>query len=53
MKILIIGAVAAGLKSASKARREDGKAEITVLERREDHFLWSLWNALLCGRRSS
>ena len=33
MKILIIGAVAAGLKSASKARREDGKAEITVLER--------------------
>ena len=32
MKILIIGAVAAGLKSASKARREDGKAEITVLE---------------------
>ena len=33
MKILIIGAVAAGLKSASKARRGDGKAEITVLER--------------------
>ena len=32
-KILIIGGVAAGLKSAAKARRCDPKAQITVLER--------------------
>jgi NADPH-dependent 2,4-dienoyl-CoA reductase/sulfur reductase-like enzyme/rhodanese-related sulfurtransferase len=33
MKIVIIGAVAAGLKAASKARRTDSKAEITVIEK--------------------
>jgi NADPH-dependent 2,4-dienoyl-CoA reductase/sulfur reductase-like enzyme len=35
MKILIIGAVAAGMKAASKARRCDPDAEITVLEKGE------------------
>ena len=34
-KIVVIGAVAAGLKAASKARREDSKARITVVERGE------------------
>ena len=33
--ILVIGAVAAGLKSAAKARRDDPNAQITVLERGE------------------
>ncbi len=33
MKILVIGAVAAGLKAASKARRCGPSAEITVIER--------------------
>jgi NADPH-dependent 2,4-dienoyl-CoA reductase/sulfur reductase-like enzyme/rhodanese-related sulfurtransferase len=33
MKIVIIGGVAAGLKAASKARRTDRKAEITVIEK--------------------
>lgn len=33
MKVVIIGGVAAGLKSASKVRRGDPKTEITVLER--------------------
>lgn len=32
-RIVVIGAVAAGLKSASKARRNDPKAQITVVER--------------------
>lgn len=32
-KIVIIGGVAAGLKSAAKARREDPEAQITVLEK--------------------
>ncbi|MDF2571331.1 MAG: npr [Sporomusa sp.] len=32
-KIVIIGGVAAGLKSAAKVRREDPQAQITVLER--------------------
>lgn len=32
-KIVIIGGVAAGLKSAAKARREDPTAQITVLEK--------------------
>lgn len=32
-KIVVIGAVAAGLKSAAKARREDPHAQITVVER--------------------
>lgn len=32
-KIVVIGAVAAGLKAASKARREDPNAQITVVER--------------------
>ena len=35
MKIVVIGAVAAGLKAASKARRSDPKAEITVIEKGE------------------
>ena len=34
-KILVIGAVAAGLKSAAKARRCDPQAQITVLEKGE------------------
>ena len=34
-KIVIIGGVAAGLKAASKARRSDPKAQITVVERGE------------------
>lgn len=34
-KIVVIGGVAAGLKAASKARREDPKAQITVIERGE------------------
>ena len=34
-KIVVIGAVAAGLKAASKARREDARAKITVVERGE------------------
>lgn len=34
-RILIIGGVAAGMKSAAKARRCDPRAEITVLERGE------------------
>lgn len=34
-KILVIGAVAAGLKSAAKARRCDSRAQITVLEKGE------------------
>ncbi|HAX41951.1 MAG TPA: hypothetical protein DCY80_05255, partial [Solibacterales bacterium] len=33
MKILVVGAVAAGLSAASRARRLDPSAEITVLER--------------------
>jgi NADPH-dependent 2,4-dienoyl-CoA reductase/sulfur reductase-like enzyme len=33
MKILVVGAVAAGLSAASRARRLDASAEITVLER--------------------
>jgi len=33
MKILVIGAVAAGLKAASKARRMDPQAEITVVDK--------------------
>lgn len=32
-KIIIIGAVATGLKSAAKARRENAEAQITVLEK--------------------
>ena len=32
-RIVVIGAVAAGLKAASKARRNDPKAQITVVER--------------------
>lgn len=35
MRILVIGAVAAGLKAASKARRCDPRAEITVIEKGE------------------
>jgi NADPH-dependent 2,4-dienoyl-CoA reductase/sulfur reductase-like enzyme/rhodanese-related sulfurtransferase len=35
MKIVIIGGVAAGLKSAAKARRCDPQAEITVVEKGE------------------
>jgi len=35
MKIVVIGAVAAGLKAASKARRSDPTAEITVIEKGE------------------
>ena len=34
-KIVVIGGVAAGLKSASKARRNDPQAQITVVERGE------------------
>ena len=34
-RIVVIGGVAAGLKAASKARREDSKAQITVIERGE------------------
>ena len=34
-KILIIGGVAAGLKAASKARRGNPKAQITVVEKGE------------------
>ena len=33
MKIVIIGGVAAGLKAASKIRRNDPHAEITVIEK--------------------
>jgi NADPH-dependent 2,4-dienoyl-CoA reductase/sulfur reductase-like enzyme/rhodanese-related sulfurtransferase len=33
MKILVIGAVAAGLKAAARARRNDPAAEITVVEK--------------------
>ena len=33
MKIIIIGGVAAGLKAAAKARRQDPHAEITVVEK--------------------
>lgn len=33
MKIVIVGGVAAGLKAASKARRNDPAAEITVIEK--------------------
>lgn len=35
MKIVVIGGVAAGLKAASKARRGDPSAEITVVEKGE------------------
>ena len=34
-KIVVIGGVAAGLKAASKARRNDPQAQITVIERGE------------------
>ena len=33
MKIVIVGAVAAGLKAASKARRTDPHADITVMDK--------------------
>jgi len=35
MRIVIIGAVATGLKAASKARRCDPHAQITVIEKGE------------------
>lgn len=34
-KVLIIGGVAAGMKTASRLRRRDKDAEITVIERGE------------------
>lgn len=36
MKILIIGGIAAGTKTAAKLKREDRSAEVTVLTKSKD-----------------
>ena len=36
MKVLIIGGVAAGTKTAAKLMREDGNAEVTILTKGKD-----------------
>jgi NADPH-dependent 2,4-dienoyl-CoA reductase/sulfur reductase-like enzyme len=36
MRILVIGAVAAGTSAAAKARRNDDKAEIVIYEKDRD-----------------
>ena len=42
MKILIIGGVAAGTKTAAKLKREDRNIDVTLL--------CGMWSAVLCGR---
>ena len=36
MKILVIGGVAAGTKTAAKLKREDPTAEVTILNKGQD-----------------
>ena len=45
MKVLIIGGVAAGTKTAAKLKREDRSIEVTVMHKRPGY--------LICGVRAS
>ena len=48
-KVVIIGGVAAGMKTASRLRRRDKDAEITVVERGQQ-VSYGAFGSLLCGK---